>query len=155
MDVFRRYETVALVCSAACGADLIGLEVAADLELRRVVVLPFDAATFRTVSVIDRPGGDERWGPAFDRMMASLPDDDLIVLRGGAEQSAAFDAANSRILSLAQSIGDALHARLLAVIAWDGVSRGPDDHTARFADEARNLGVMVEELATSASGDDA
>lgn len=159
-EVFRRCDAVALVCSAACGADLLALEVAGGLHLRRVVVLPFNAASFRRVSVIDRPGGEEIWGRAFDRIMASLPDDDLIVLRGGAEQdaaqqSAAFDAANPRILSVAQSLGDLLCAQLVAVVVWDGVRRGLDDVTAQFADDARERRVTLEELSTILPRDNA
>lgn len=154
-DLFLRLEAVALVCSAACGADLLALEVAGELKLRRVVVLPFDAVRFRKVSVIDRPGGNERWGPSFDRVVASLPDEDLITLRGGAEQGAAFVAANSHIFSVAQSLGDSIHAQLIAVVVWDGVRRGPDDITAQFADDARDRCVTIEELSTKLSEADA
>ncbi len=154
-DLFLRYDAIALVCAAACGADLLALEVAGDLQLRRVVVLPFDAASFRNVSVIDRPGGETTWGSSFDRVVASLPDDDLIVLRGTTEHGAAFHAANGCILSVAQSLGDSLRAHLVAVIVWDGVRRGPDDVTAQFADDARERRIMLEELSTSASGFDA
>jgi len=153
-EVFLRYDVVALVCSAACGADLLALEVASDLAVRRVVVLPFDTATFRAVSVIDRPGGEETWGPLFDRVIMSLPDNDLIVLRGAAELNAAFAAANGRILSVAQSLGDTLSAQLLAVIVWDGARRGSDDLTAQFADDAREHGVTREELSTKLQADD-
>ena len=58
----------ALVCSAACGADLIALEEAERLGLRRRIVLPFPAKRFRETSVTDRPG---EWGPLFDRLIAS------------------------------------------------------------------------------------
>lgn len=154
-NAFRRYDVVALVCSAACGTDLLALEVAGDLKVRRVVVLPFDAASFRHVSVVDRPGGESRWGPSFDHVIATLPVDDLIVIDGSAEQNAAFDAANSRILSVAQSLSDRLDAQLVAVIVWDGVRRGADDLTAQFADDARERRVTIEALSTTASADDA
>ncbi len=151
-ELFLRYGAVAVVCSAACGADLLALDVAGDLLLRRVVVLPFDPATFRRVSVVDRPGGEETWGFLFDRIVACLPDADLVVLPGDADRDDAFDAANGRILSVAQSLSDTLHAQLVAVIVWEGVSRGTDDVTARFAADARERGVTLEELSTSAFG---
>src|SRR3977135_3523481 len=56
-------EATALVCSAACGADLLALSVAGDLGIRRRVVLPFTREHFRETSVVDRPGD---WGSLFD-----------------------------------------------------------------------------------------
>ena len=44
-----------LVRSWACGADLIALDIAGQLNISRKMVLPFDAETFRSTSVIDRP----------------------------------------------------------------------------------------------------
>jgi hypothetical protein len=55
-----------VVCSAACGADLIALSEAGSLGLRRRVVLPFDRKRFRDTSVTDRPGG---WGPVYDQVL--------------------------------------------------------------------------------------
>ena len=48
-----------LVCSAACGADLLALAAARDLGIRRRVILPFTRERFRVTSVVDRPGD---WG---------------------------------------------------------------------------------------------
>src|SRR5215475_9263435 len=44
-----------LVCSAACGADLVALQVAGELKIRRSIVLPFAQAAFKSSSVVDRP----------------------------------------------------------------------------------------------------
>jgi hypothetical protein len=55
----------ALVCSGACGADLLGLEVAGELKINRRMVLPFEQSLFKSSSVIDRPGN---WGDLFDRI---------------------------------------------------------------------------------------
>src|SRR5882757_8992673 len=46
----------ALVCSAACGADLIALEEAERLGLRRRIVLTFPPNRFCVASLTDRPG---------------------------------------------------------------------------------------------------
>src|SRR5664279_2133900 len=48
-----------LVSSAACGADIVALEVAVELGLRLVIVLPFERHRFRATSVTDR---GEAWG---------------------------------------------------------------------------------------------
>src|ERR1700681_850264 len=58
----------ALVCSAACGADLLALDVAEELNIPTRVVLPFSAERFRETSVIDRPNPDF-WGNLFDRVI--------------------------------------------------------------------------------------
>src|ERR1700688_1274520 len=68
----------ALVCSAACGADLIALTEAERLGLRRRIVLPFPAKRFRETSVTDRPG---EWGPLYDRLIKEAQSaGDLVVL---------------------------------------------------------------------------
>jgi len=68
VDMLAAERAAVLVCSAACGADLVALEAAERLGLRRRIVLPFAAERFRTTSVTDRPGD---WGPLFDRMIAA------------------------------------------------------------------------------------
>ena len=37
---------------------------------------------------------------------------------------------------------------VLAVLVWEGVSRGDDDMTAAFGDGARSLGVRVDQVLT-------
>jgi hypothetical protein len=91
-----------LVCSGACGADLVALEEAARLGLRRRIVLPFGAERFRGTSVIDRPG---EWGPIFDRqIVAVFAANDLVVLEGGADNDAAYTKANEAIIREAQAL---------------------------------------------------
>ena len=147
-DVLVRRGATTLVSSAACGADLVAIEAARELGLRCVFVLPFARHRFRAISVVDRPGADERWGPAFDRLLRELPRGDVIVLGGNGEGAAAFAAANERILGEALGLAGASGADAVAVIAWDGVPRGGDDLTAQFADAAGRRGMTVEELST-------
>jgi hypothetical protein len=98
----------ALVCSAACGADLLALAVAGDLGVRRRAVLPFDEQRFRKTSVIDRPGD---WGPVFDQVVADLrARGDLVILDYEPEESDAYRSANWMILDEAQRLGSAAHA---------------------------------------------
>src|SRR5262249_41504577 len=65
-EVLRSERVVALVASAACGADLIALEEAERLGIRRRIILPFDCRKFRNTSVIDR---GEDWGLIFDQLI--------------------------------------------------------------------------------------
>jgi hypothetical protein len=135
-----------LVCSAACGADLVALDAAGELGLRRRVVLPFAEGRFRETSVIDR--GAE-WGALFDRVLAELlAKNDVVTLESVADDAAAYVAANTRILDEAQSAA-ATAEDVVAVLVWEGESRGEDDLTEAFGREARLRGLPVVHVLTS------
>jgi hypothetical protein len=147
-DCLEREHAVALVSSAAAGADLLAQDVAAELGLRRCVVLPFAAARFRDTSVIDRSGF---WGELFDRLCADGRDDVTIVdmSTGGIADDDAYALANERILHEAERLADRIRAaRIAAVLVWDGVWRGTDDATASFGDLARERGHPVIDIST-------
>ena len=55
-ELFAEQHVSALFCSASCGTDLVALEVAKTLGIRRLVVLPYARDLFRETSVVDRPG---------------------------------------------------------------------------------------------------
>jgi hypothetical protein len=134
-----------LVCSAACGADLVGLQVARDLGLRRRIVLPFDVEAFRKTSVIDRPGD---WGPTFDDLVAEVRQaGDLLVLTGGPDEDGVYLRANEAILDEALALAGN-PGRAAAVIAWEGQPRGESDTTHEFAQSARRRGLAVFEALT-------
>jgi hypothetical protein len=135
---------VALVCSAACGSDLVALEEAERLGLRRRIVLPFGRERFRQSSVTDRPGN---WGAAFDRLADGAQEaGDLVVLDPtDGDEGAAYAAANVAILreaqALARTAGSA--CRTAAVIVWEGAPRGTDDATDGFRRLAEAAGIEV------------
>ncbi len=138
----------ALVCSAACGADLLALEAAGEIGLRRRVVLPFDAERFRETSVIDR-GGD--WGGRFKRIIDAVEaTDDLIVLDAEAGDEEAYASASLAILNEAESLAAASDPpdKLVAAIVWEGAARGEDDLTGYFATQARGRGFELIEIST-------
>jgi hypothetical protein len=155
--LFAALQPRALVCSAACGADLLALEAAQALGLRCRVVLPFEVARFRESSVIDRPGN---WGPMFDRLIDAITADaDLVVLHTPGGDEHAYAAANAAILGEALMLGEASRSggekttrsrsrAVLAVLVWDGCSRGADDLTATFGAAARARGIPIHEIAT-------
>jgi len=137
-----------LVCSAACGADLLALEAAGRLGLRRRVVLPFTPDRFRGTSVTDRPGA---WGDLYDDAIgAVLAAGDLVVLNEVGSDDDAYAATTRAILDEAQALAAraAPAGQVSAVIVWDGSPRGPGDLTAGFADEARTRGIPVSEIST-------
>lgn len=135
----------ALVCSAACGADLLALAAAGDLGIRRRGILPFELERFRNTSVTDRPGD---WGPQFDRMVDDLRvTDDLVVLNEQGETEG-YAAANNRILDEAQSLAAEQGADVVAVLVWEGTAREGNDLTDAFGRQARRRGFRVLEVLT-------
>lgn len=140
---FRQIGAGSIVASAACGSDILALEVAAELGLQRRVILPFDRPTFRETSVTDRPGD---WGTRYDAVLDSLAPDDIIVLRL-AKGAGAYERTSNAILDLAVDLAGR-PAAAQAVIAWNGAPRGDGDITAQFADRARGRGMNVTEIDT-------
>ena len=146
----ERLGVQALVCSAACGADLLALSVARDLGIERRAVLPFEPARFRRTSVADRPGD---WAPLFDRIVADLREHDGLVTLASAEDDArGYLDTNLRILDEAESIGRRSRAEVVAILVWDGDSRGQEDVTAAFGEEARRRGLPLLEISTLDDG---
>lgn len=132
------------------------MDAAGELGIRRSVVLPFTRERFRTLSVIDRPG---EWGISFDRIISDVEAaGDLLLLHETEEDkdTAALVRTNQAILNKAQALASEMasvneHAAfpgVLAVIVWDGQSRGEDDLTAAFANEARSRNLPVAEILT-------
>ena len=149
-DYFRRHAVTHLVSSAACGADLVALSVAATAGVaRRTVVLPFDVATFRQTSVTDRPGA---WGPLYDRIVAEVAGEGGLVLLGlEAAAPGAYDTATERILDVAATAAGVDAGAVRACLVWEGATRGGGDHSLALADGARRRGWPVDEVLTRAA----
>ncbi len=134
----------ALVCSAACGADLLGLDAAGELGIRRRVVLPFARDVFRRVSVNDRPGD---WGALYDRILDEVErQGDVVLLGDSPDNPECFEMANHKILDEALLLrGDRQAA---ALVVWNGESRGTGDVTEHFRREAEARHLVVFEIGT-------
>jgi hypothetical protein len=151
-DVLKVKRADVLIASAACGSDLMALQAASDLGLKTRIVLPFAPETFRQTSVTDRPN-PEVWGRLYDRLTAEAASrGDLIVLDCDAGEDSAYTAANKAIVEEAVRTAAAtvLPMRRLALIAWEGAIRGPQDATVDFADRARDQGFTVKAISTLA-----
>jgi hypothetical protein len=147
LEALLRSERIeALVCAAACGADLIALDVAGALGLRRRVVLPFAPERFRATSVTDRPGD---WGPLFDRIIGEIAAaGDALIMGLDQADDAAYAAVNDAILSEAEALAGANPSNVIAVVVWEGRSRGEGDLTEAFATSARTRGHPLREVLT-------
>jgi hypothetical protein len=148
-QLFQRLRPKTIVCSAAAGADLLALEVAGDLNIRRLVVLPFAAERFRRTSVIDRPGP---WGPLFDRILSTVADQgDLLVLPGTNDDDESYAVATDCLLEEAEQLSGQTGEGPItcaAAVVWDGAPRPGQDLTAQFDRSARTRGWPVYEVKT-------
>jgi hypothetical protein len=149
-EALRRLNAQALVCSAACGADLVALAQAERLGLRRRIVLPFAADRFLESSVNDRPGG---WELLFNQQVAAAAAvGDLVVLDGKEADDRAYAAANDAIVEEAQALARATkdheQRRLIALLVWEGTARSGSDATAEFGKIAKKAGFEVESVLT-------
>ena len=144
-DTLVRSGATSLVTSAACGADLLALSAAADLKLRRRVILPFDPERFRETSVVDRPGD---WGPVFDDTLLQLQAaGDVVILDGNADDNG-YAAVGEAVLAEAERIAAENGDRLVAMVIWDGRPRPGVDLTARFRESAGLRGFEIVDVLT-------
>jgi hypothetical protein len=154
-DLFAEQSATALVCSGACGADLLALDVASVLGMHRRMILPFDRQRFRATSVTDREPS-ATWGHLFDRLADELAvTNDLITLDDVEAGQQAYAAVNRAILDEAlrlaqgqQGSGEASRD-VLAIVVWEGATRGAEDLTAALLDKARRRGFKTAEVLTS------
>lgn len=127
-----------VVGSGACGADLLVLEAAAELGIRRRVILPFDRVTFRASSVSDRPGD---WGPRFDAVINQvIAQGDLVELALDPKNDATYAQVNLAILADADNLARSTGEDCRALVIWNGATRGSSDVTAAFLEEVRRRG---------------
>lgn len=135
-----------LVCAAACGADILALEAAAEQGIRRRIVLPFDHTRFREMSVVDR-GGD--WGERYDRIIAEVAAaGDLVEGALDPDDGQTWNTGNLDILNQAQALAAETNTDLAALVVWNGEARGADDVTGHFKTEAEARGLGVAEILT-------
>lgn len=137
-SLFEQEAVGFLVCSAACGADLIALDLAKKNSIRYRIVLPFSVERFRQSSVVDRPGD---WGLLFDQIMREVPDEELIVMQEVASDDEAYERANKEIVR--QAVMTAAPETALAIAVWEGRPRQEGDATASFLQLAKDAGMKI------------
>jgi hypothetical protein len=138
---FVRSKPLALVTAAACGTDLLALEIAGEMHIERFVLFPSAPEIFRSSSVTDRPG---YWGGLFDRVLKEV-NVEVLTLPEGQE---GYLEANLRLLDRGQAIATQHRVQAEAMVVWDQKSRGPDDVTEHFLTQARLRHLSVIEIST-------
>jgi hypothetical protein len=144
-DAFRTDEIRTLVCAAACGADLLALSAAAELGIRRRVILPYEPELFRRRSVVDRPGD---WGELFDRTIVDVAArGDLHVLGLSPDDPASFERTNAAIVDEAATLAyETTRTPPIVFAVWDGPIAGRTDYTEDFVHAARRRGFVLEPI---------
>jgi hypothetical protein len=132
---------IAIVSAAACGADLLLLDVALEMNASRYIVLPSQAEKFRESSVTDRPGN---WGDLYSEALRSSKVEVLNVPEG----QEGYLETNLKLLDRAQALAKEERANLSALVIWNQESRGIDDVTAHFLDQAKRRKIPILEIST-------
>lgn len=146
-DFLKENNAAAVVCAAACGTDILALEAAGELGIRRRIILPYDKKSFRASSVADR---NSDWGERFDRIVAEVEaQDDLVEYFYDKDQEDTYYATNHDILDEAEEVAMAAKQELMVLVVWDGESRGDDDVSAHFLEESRRRDLNVTEILTT------
>lgn len=142
-EYFHTYAIRHLVCSAACGADLLALLAAQKAGIAApTIVLPFNPERFRQSSVTDRPGD---WGELYDVMIANARKAGrLVVLAADSSDDRSYKVATSQIVAEAAAAGPDVRVCLV----WEGAARGVSDHSTILADAAKTLGWPMDFIST-------
>ena len=136
----------ALVCAAACGADLLALEAAGELGIRRHIVLPFPVKVFKEGSVTDRECPLD-FGKLYDRFVREAQDaNDLRLLELNADDPQAYEKTNEAILDDARAIASAQEDEVEALAVWDKRLQSEHDYTAHFIHQAERRHVVVRSI---------
>ena len=153
IDSLKSVVATHLVSSGACGADLLAMEAASELKIDRTMILPFDATTFRSTSVTDRPGD---WGMIYDKFIQELKPDKLITLGYDQNDPEVYERTNFEILDYAEKIAEKINATppaqkntvpgKLALIVWEGKPKDADDTTYHFLKEAQKRNFKIREI---------
>jgi hypothetical protein len=120
LSFFKTHHVTKLICSGANGSDLIAMKVSTELNIEREMILPFDAGTFRKLSVSDRPGD---WIGFFNKCYEDLNKKNCVkILSFNPADESAFDKTSLAILDEAENVGGKQtngKAVIHAVVVWD------------------------------------
>ena len=132
---------VAIVSSAACGADLLLLDVADEMHVPRHVLLPSTPEEFRVSSVTDRPGN---WGELYSKALRTSSVEVLKMPQG----QEGYLETNLKLLDRAQVLAKRKQTTVEALVVWNKEPRGADDVTAHFLEQARLRKMPILQIST-------
>lgn len=143
---FKQLKVKRLVCSAACGADLTSLQVALAHNIPRRILLPFDPMTFRTSSVVDRPGN---WGEMFDYVLANTPVEDVVNMElQNKDPDESYSLVTREIVRQASEIAITSGLKPITLLVWDGHPRASGDATQDMLEVSEAASFEVHHIHT-------
>ena len=145
--LFISIQPAALVCSGACGADLVALQIAGELGISRHIVLPFEMTRFKSKSVTDRPGN---WGNLFDNIYREVQKEkQVLTLNYPDNDDNSYRQTNIEILNRAEYLAKKFDSKnVTGVIVWEGSVKNENDITGHFKMEAESRGFIIKEINT-------
>ena len=143
---FAALRPFAVYGSAACGADILGLEVAHELGAEIHVVLPFPPDEFREASVDIVPGD---WGARFDRLLGLATTVTVTSDHRASGSTATFEYANLVMTGLARLRAERLDTTMIGFAVWDPEASGRPGGAASLVGAWRERGIVVDELLLS------
>ena len=129
--------------SAACGADLICLEAAAELCCETHVVLPFPPAAFREASV-DYAGPS--WSARFEAALARADSITIASDHRARESTATYEYANLMLTGTARLRAQLLDTKVVGLAVHDPRSAGAPGGTASMVALWKQQGLAVESV---------
>jgi hypothetical protein len=131
---------VAAYGSAACGTDILCLEVMREIGGETHITLPFAPAEFRKISVDYAPG----WGERFDRVLAAA--DSVVVASDhpATGSLAGYEYANLVLTGAGRLRAQVLGTSLVGLAVWDGLSARGRGGTAEVVALWRERQIAVE-----------
>jgi hypothetical protein len=134
---------LAVYGSAACGADILCLEVARGLGCETHVVLPFPAVEFRRTSV-DYAGGN--WGERFERVLAAADSVTIASDHRASGSAATFEYANLILTGMGELRAQVLDTTLCGLATWDPRISGFAGGAASLVSLWERRGLAVEHV---------
>jgi len=135
--------------SAACGADLLCLEVARELGAETHIVLPFPPTAFRRTCV-DFAGGD--WGDRFERALASADSVTIASDHAASGSVATYEYANLILTGMGSLRAQLVQTDLRALAVWDPSAPGLPGGAAALAALWQAHGLAVEQVRPAVHG---
>jgi hypothetical protein len=140
-QLIMNQKPLAIVSAAACGVDLLLLDVEREMDVPRYILLPTAPEKFRVSSVTDRPGN---WRKLYSK---ALRDSKVEILRLPDGQEGYLET-NLKLLDRAQVLAKQARTAVSALVVWNRSSRGPDDVTEHFLEQAELRKMPILEIST-------
>ena len=143
-EKIERLRPAAAYGSAACGSDILCLEVVRELGGELHIVLPFPADQFRSESVEFCGQGD--WGERFQRLLDDASEVMVISEKPPPSGVSTFEYANLVMTGLARLRSQVLDTNLQALAIWDGSIAGDVGGTSSVVDMWQRYGVATDRV---------